>query len=216
MFCTTCGHALQPEATYCVGCGTPVAAGISEEQPRIFPTSYVEPPNRDNDAKKRTIAIGAGVVGVAILVVVVLVLVLGGGSSPDATVRGIFADITSGDTAGACSYVVPSSQAACNSSTSFSAVPSGVSYNMNTTSVIQGNQAIVFVVGRACKNEICNSFGNQSDPTQGMNANFSTAFSNALAGMSSGSSSISAGIPCVNINGHWYIDAPSSSFGGQG
>ncbi|MHB8319945.1 MAG: zinc-ribbon domain-containing protein [Acidimicrobiales bacterium] len=209
MFCTTCGNTIQEDAAYCVACGTSVSTGGQVNQ--AFPQSSVAPFRTDSDNKKRNVAFGVGAIGV-VVVVIVLVLVLGGGNSPSATVRGFVAAMNAHDQAKMCSYISPGSQSACNSIAGLSLAFPSTTIN-STSSIVQGNQAIVFVTGRVCVGGGCQSLSGTPEQTRAMGGGFNAAFSNALSSFISSNGNSNNVVPCTNVNGRWYIDMPASSFG---
>lgn len=163
--------------------------------------------------KKRSLVIGLGAVAVVAIVAAVL-LSSGSGNSPDTTVRGFLADTAAGNYAGMCSKLVPSVQPGCASKLQIvsSTLPNNLSFNVSTTSVIQGNRALVYIVGRACSGSSCKFVGNPYDATQGISVGFNAAFSSAFSSISLGTYNQSDPVvPCLLVNGHWYIDIPATA-----
>jgi hypothetical protein len=139
-----------------------------------------------------------------------------GNGSPQAVVAGIAAAENSGNYTSVCQYYVPPTQSQCTSqisaavSASPSAVASAVGHATNFGigyTVIHGTEALVGTTGTFCASGSC--FTN-TDPA----AIFSTgkSFSDLWSSANnSGSSNAYALAPCTEVDGKWYVYAPSTS-----
>ncbi|MCW2930871.1 MAG: hypothetical protein JWM19_1833 [Actinomycetia bacterium] len=139
-------------------------------------------------------------------------------NSPQATVKAYVAALTSGaNPASACAYLIPASQSSCQSSISTAAQQgeeitySDRSFGLGYTA-IHGSQALVgstytqFCVqasSRNCAPDI-------TDPKTVFESgiSFATLWTQTQQ-QNSGSSSFSP-VPCIVLNGKWYVDAPSA------
>ncbi|HEX3962678.1 MAG TPA: hypothetical protein VHZ03_39610 [Trebonia sp.] len=138
--------------------------------------------------------------------------------SPQATVKAYVAALTSGaNPASACAYLIPSSQSSCQNSISTTAQQgqeitySYRSFGLGYTA-IHGSQALVgstyaqFCVQAASRN----CAPDITDPKTVFESgiSFATLWTQTQQ-QNSGSSSFSP-VPCIVLNGKWYVDAPSS------
>jgi hypothetical protein len=138
--------------------------------------------------------------------------------SPQATVKAYVAALTSGaNPASACAYLIPVSQSSCQSSISKAAQQGeDITYSYRSFGLgytaIDGTQALVgstytqFCVqaaSRSCAPDI-------TDPKTVFESgpSFAALWTQTQQG-NSGTSSFSP-VPCVVLNGKWYVDAPSS------
>jgi hypothetical protein len=137
--------------------------------------------------------------------------------TPEATVKAYVAALTSGtNPASVCAYIIPASQPSCESSISKAAQQGqSITYSYKSFGLgytaIDGTRALVgttytqFCVqalSRSCAPDI-------TDPkiVFGSGQSFATLWTQVQRAGSSGSFSP---VPCVVINGKWYVDAPSS------
>lgn len=72
MFCSSCGTAVQSEASYCPSCGAAIPTQL-----QTVPTSTVEPKTSVHPRSKRPVVLGALVVGLAAIVAIALLIVFG-------------------------------------------------------------------------------------------------------------------------------------------
>lgn len=103
----------------------------------------------------------------------------------------------------ACSYIVPSTQPACNQAAQNGELPAFTGSATVDGDTISGSEALVAVTGSMCsKTTGCAS---NSDPSTGMpssQATFTQAYDLAL----NNNTSLSP-VPCIEENGIWYINA---------
>jgi hypothetical protein len=136
--------------------------------------------------------------------------------TPEATVKAYVAALTSGtNPADACAFIIPASQPSCESSIGKAAQQGqSITYSYKTFGLgytaIDGSQALVgttytqFCVqdaSRTCAQDI-------TDPEAVFRSgqSFATLWTQVQRAGASGSFSP---VPCVVINGKWYISAPS-------
>jgi hypothetical protein len=137
-----------------------------------------------------------------------------GHDSPGAAVQGYVANFFgTKDVAAACDYVDPGAQGECKSS--ITQVPSstqrpyaqhaGLGYVAT-----DGTQALVGTTGTFCIPGSTPECTTNNDPAAIFSSRkpFATLWSQALAATSSDSYAL---VPCIDINGHWYIDVPPPS-----
>lgn len=134
-----------------------------------------------------------------------------GYATPQQPVAGLLDGLLQGNYYNACSYVLPAQVALCNAGGAFvgsSLLSAGTSWSFGST-VVDGNEAIVVLVGQLCG--LVNGSANQcltnSDPTFGLPANgesFATAYSTAL-----NSNNDNWDVPVEEVNGSWYVNAPA-------
>lgn len=123
-----------------------------------------------------------------------------GNDTPEDATEGLIQAELAGNWAQACSYVVPSSQPACEQDAS--QLPAFTGNATVDGDVVSGSEALVEVTGSMCAEGNCTS---NSDPSTGMpdsQESFAQAYDQAL---SSGNSAFSP-VPCIEENGEWYID----------
>ena len=125
-----------------------------------------------------------------------------GYDTPEDAVAGLIQAELSGNWAQACSYLVPSSQSACNQQ-----APQLSAFTGNATvdgGIVSGSEALVEVTGSMCGSTMgCNS---NSDPSAGMpndQQTFTEAYDQAVNNNNGGLSPV----PCIQENGMWYVNA---------
>jgi hypothetical protein len=127
----------------------------------------------------------------------------GSHSSPDAAVEGFLGDALLNDGPGACSYLLPDEQNACN--ISYASSRNGESENPTDSvlgvgnEVISGTLALVPVIGKLCLAGSCQSNFNKGLPH---GESFQAAFQQAMTTTSGNL------IPCEQTAGLWYVDFP--------
>jgi hypothetical protein len=132
--------------------------------------------------------------------------------SPQAVVTAYVHALDSGNFAGACGYVVPSYQAACKSAVAENgdqlAMPPGPAYHGFTVgyTLIDGGQALVGATGQLCVQTQAQTCVGNSDPAAVLDSgkSFAALWARALQAQSGAYSPI----PCVEVNGAWYLDTP--------
>jgi hypothetical protein len=139
-------------------------------------------------------------------------------NSPQATVKAYVAALTSGaNPASACAYLIPASQSSCQSAISKAAQQGeAITYSYRSFELgytaIHGSQALVgstytqFCVVTGAKN--CAPDVTNPKTVFESGISFAALWTQTQQGGSS-SSSFSP-VPCIVLNGKWYIDAPSS------
>jgi hypothetical protein len=139
-------------------------------------------------------------------------------NSPQATVKAYVAALTSGaNPANACAYLIPASQSSCQSAISKAAQEGeGITYSYRSFALgytaIDGTQALVgstytqFCVVTGAKS----CAPNITDPKTVFQTGVSFATLWTQTQQGTGGSSFSP-VPCIVLNGKWYVDAPSSS-----
>ena len=200
--CQNCGHEILEGVVFCGSCGSAVTP----------PPIPIDPAGNKSTSHNRNllVAVIAGVV-IVVGVVVGIVIATSGRPSPATMVNGYINDLNSGNFRGACGYVLPYSQrSACLSLASSTSGVHITSTHRVLKVVVDGNRAIVGIIGYGCASGQCSSTGSNSDPIPGLSKGFNAAFSEAVAAASSSSSSSSGAVPCVFQNGHWYLYLPKS------
>lgn len=134
-----------------------------------------------------------------------------GGSTPADAITREFAALVAGNLDAACNFVPPTQQPTCLSAVS-STSPTGTESGSITirNTVVLGNEALVSLTGQMCIGTNCPT---NRDPAVGMPAgtlSFAQAFQTAYEGHGGLSP-----VPCILVNGRWYVDFPSS-FGNTG
>lgn len=128
--------------------------------------------------------------------------VVPGHQTPQDAVDGLVQSELAGNLSQACGYVAPATQATCNSAASSGSAPPAVTGHADILgAVISGTEALVEVTGSVCTSGTCSS---SSDPTLGMphgSETFAQAYSKAQHG--GGFSPV----PCIEVNGSWYVNA---------
>jgi hypothetical protein len=124
-----------------------------------------------------------------------------GHDTPEDAVDGLIQAELAGNSSQICSYLVPSSQSACNQQ----ALPAFTGNIVVDDDIISGSEALVSATGSICVNGGgCNS---NSDPSLGMPTgqdSFAQAYDQAL----NNSGSFSP-VPCIEENGMWYVNSAS-------
>lgn len=120
--------------------------------------------------------------------------------TPEAAVTGFLTAIYAGDHAAECTYLKPSVQADCAHSTPTASPPTVTGSFVVHNAVIQGDKALVSVTGSECTSGVgCLS---NSDPASGMpsgSVSFQQAYNDAVT------NGAFSPVPCVKINGKWYM-----------
>ncbi len=192
--------------------------GIQSGMPNV---PYLEPQSAKSKSSYKALLI---------VVLVVILLLIGGGvyllfagstSSPQTAVNTFLRIFNNGDASSACTAVEPSFQSKCLKEMkvllAFTTPASG-GHLTAANYVIDGNQALVTVVGSYC---LTVSFLKQTkkqctsnyDPSKGLptgSETFATAFSK-----DSNSSNLMA-VPCVLVSGKWYVDLGATFNGSSG
>jgi hypothetical protein len=139
-----------------------------------------------------------------------------GNGSPQAVVAGIAAAENSGNYASACNYYVPDTQSQCKSqisaavSASPSAVASAVGHATNFGigyTAISGTEALVGTTGTFCASGSCYTNTNPA-AIFSSGKSFGDLWTDA---QNSGDTNSYSLAPCTEVDGKWYIYAPSSS-----
>jgi hypothetical protein len=142
------------------------------------------------------------------MMAVTLVLVASGGlaacggtstsSKAAAAAQGFVDGLQQHDTAKACSYADPSSQAECKADLG------KVDYKASNVklgkTVVQGQQALVTILGTFCVQGQCHTYTNPDSGLPNSTTTFAQAFKTAQ------NSSDDAANPLVEQDGHWYAD----------
>lgn len=138
-------------------------------------------------------------------------------NTPQATVKAYVAALTSGaNPSSACAYLIPESQSSCESAISKAAQQGeDITYSYRSFEIgytaIHGTQALVgSTYTQFCVQTTTQSCApNITDPKTVFESgvSFSALWTTTQQG-TSGSSAFSP-VPCVVLNGKWYVDAPS-------
>jgi hypothetical protein len=131
--------------------------------------------------------------------------------SPQAIVTDYVRALDSRNFTGACGYAVPSDQAACESEVAQNgnqhAMPPGDSYDGFTIgyTLIDGHRALVGSTGQLCVLTQAQTCVSNSDPAAVLDSgkSFAALWIRAVHGLSDDAYSP---VPCVQINGRWYLD----------
>ena len=148
-------------------------------------------------------------VSVGIFVVAAVLSACGGGgaASPGTVVSEAFSDVVSGNLTGLCNYVLPSNQRSCRTAAASAGSGNTGSGSISVTNVeTQGNEALVSITGRACVSGQCSSNEDASLGMPSSKVSFSTAFAAAITAGNSSSVSTFSPVPCMLVNGQWYLD----------
>ena len=155
-----------------------------------------------------------------IFLIIILILILGGGGlayvllssnsdSPTGVVNDFTKNLIAGDVPAFCKDVDPSSQSVCNKEFTQLKLGKGTGSFSAANYVVSGNEALVAVVGKGC-GKIFDSSGNSCQSNSDVNSglptaqeSFQTAWNKIVHNQ--GSSSF-ASIPCIKVNGKWYVD----------
>jgi hypothetical protein len=141
----------------------------------------------------------------------------GGASTPSAAAQGDVNGLLTGHLSAACAYVPPNVQAKCRSGV---AGVTGIRATGTVeigAQVVQGDEALVALTGKVClasgnTGSSCMSNAVVSTGMPGGSVSFDSAFSAARSNFD-GSDSSQLGpfspIPCIEINGAWYVDVTS-------
>jgi hypothetical protein len=137
-----------------------------------------------------------------------------GHDSPKAAVIGFLTDLkTAGDAW--CSYLDPADQSTCRQGSEEVQIKLNGNFSIGNDA-IQAEEALVAVTGNLCVSEsgdvttpttACQS---NNDPNTGLPPGAGT-FAQAYAAATSSSSNDTT-VPCIEVNGSWYVNA--SNFGG--
>ena len=128
---------------------------------------------------------------------------------PEAAVTGLLSDLIAGNYSGSCAFMQPSAQSTCSQGAASGPPQTTISGTFSIAGeVVQGTVALVSITGNLCSQQQgggsnCTAL---SDPSAGMpsaSLPFEEAFSEAY---SNNSSTPSSPIPCVQVNGAWYVD----------
>jgi hypothetical protein len=125
-----------------------------------------------------------------------------GHDTPEDAVDGLIQAEMSGNWPQACSYLLPSSQSACNQQ-----APQLSAFTGNATvdgGVVSDSEALVAVTGSICGST--SGCASNSDPSAGMpngQETFTQAYDQA---MNNNNGSLSP-VPCMQQNGMWYVNA---------
>ena len=132
-----------------------------------------------------------------------------GHGSPEAAVDGILTALKSGSTTAWCAYFNPSDKSECDQDSSALALNITGNYSIKNQ-VIQGSQALVAITGNLCFH------GNATGTTLLQCANNSNAstgmppgagsFSQAYAATANASSDTLSPVPCIEVDGSWYVN----------
>jgi hypothetical protein len=128
-----------------------------------------------------------------------------GHSTPQDAEEGLIKGELANNWAEACSYIVPSSQATCQSAAQARELPTLTGNAMVDSAVISGSDALVVVTGSMCSSAtgcLSNSVGSTGMPDTYVT--FTQAYAQVLDNTSSTSLSP---VPCIKINGQWFINA---------
>jgi hypothetical protein len=123
-----------------------------------------------------------------------------GDDTPEDAVDGLLQAELAGNWTQACSYLVPTSQSACNQDAS--QLPTFTGSAAVVGSVVSGDEALVEVTGSLCANGSCET---NSDPQTGMPTSQGT-FAQAYDQVSNNSNSTLSPVPCIEENGLWYVN----------
>jgi hypothetical protein len=132
-----------------------------------------------------------------------------GHNSPEAAVDGILTALETGSSSAWCEYFNPSDRTQCDQDSSALALNITGNYSIKNQ-VIQGNQALVAITGNLCFH------GNATGTTLLQCASNSTAstgmppgagsFSQAYAATANASSNTLSPVPCIEVDGSWYVN----------
>lgn len=247
MLCGNCGADNTSADAVCKVCGAPFA-GAEQAEPSLMeqaqspssaPTlpppppgqpAFTTPMSTPGGSKGRGVIIGVVIAAVVLIgaVSAAAVLLIGGSSSPDGVVNGFVSSMMKGNLPSICKYALPSEQCACKATVSQTGTAMGVIHVTGHIGVsqtqVQGNQALVSVVGRICTSisgpmspgRHCSGNSNPSAGMPKSSSGFQAAFTAAVNSASGGSGNGNFVIPCVKNGGHWYIDFGSSFSGPSG
>ena len=132
--------------------------------------------------------------------------------SPQGVVTAYVQALDSGNFTGACGYVVPADQAACKAAVAENgnqlAMPPGDTYQGFTVgyTLIDGHKALAGATGQLCVQTQAQTCVCNSDPAAVLDSGkpFAALWARALHAPSGAYSPI----PCVEVNGTWYLDTP--------
>jgi hypothetical protein len=126
-----------------------------------------------------------------------------GHDTPEDAVDGLIQAELADNSSQICSYLVPSSQSACNQQAQQQQLPALAGNIIVADDIISGSEALVSATGSICANGGgCTGNG---DPSLGMpdgQGTFVQAYEQAL----NNSGSFSP-VPCIEENGMWYVNA---------
>jgi hypothetical protein len=126
-----------------------------------------------------------------------------GYDTPEDAVDGLIQAELADNSPQICSYLVPSSQPACDQQAQQQQLPSFTGNITVDNDIISGSEALVSATGSICANG--GGCTGNSDPSLGMpdsQETFAQAYDQAL----SNSGSFSP-VPCIEENGMWYVNA---------
>jgi hypothetical protein len=139
-----------------------------------------------------------------------------GHGSPEAAVQGYISDILASNYAASCVYVDPSWQSTCEAFSGDEGATTGTFAIQSE--ITQGTAALVSVTGQEC--QAGSQCASNANPTAGMpssSAGFAIAYTAAVNAISPNSLKVSfSPVPCIDINGSWYINLGSGSSGSTG
>lgn len=127
-------------------------------------------------------------------------------SSPAAAVAGFLDQNSSFNYPAACTYVVPAEQANCPGLLANATLAAQGPVTLTATDVA-GTQALVVVVGRVCADFTCYL---NSNPRAGLPASpsaFPAAYQAAISQLGTGFPTL----PCLQVNGNWYVELGPSA-----
>lgn len=128
-----------------------------------------------------------------------------GNGSPEDAVDGFISSVLAGNDMAACQYLEPTAQPTCQSAATSEPIITGTFSIIGQ--VINGSEALVSVTGNECQGGSCES---NSDPNSGMPPGagpFASAYTTAVAAVSPSNPTMSfSPVPCVRINGDWYVN----------
>lgn len=136
-----------------------------------------------------------------------------GRSSPAAVAQGVVNAGVAGQLSSVCSYVEPSFQAQCNQDASGALGSDAVSYENFAIGyvVIHGTEALVGTTGTECDADLTPVCMTNTNPAAIFDTgqSFQTLWTEANAGSPSDDTNSYSLLPCIQINGQWYLDTQS-------
>jgi len=126
-----------------------------------------------------------------------------GYGTPEDAVAGLIQGELADDSSELCSYLLPSSQSACNQDAQQQPLPAFTGNPTIAGGKISGSEALVAVTGSICEDG--GECTGNSDPSVGM-PNYDETFAQAYEQALNNTGGFSP-VPCIEENGNWYVNA---------
>jgi hypothetical protein len=136
-----------------------------------------------------------------------------GHGSPGAAAVGFLTAASAGQSASACSYVLPAQASVCSSAFGSGGALSVKDLRLGQTTV-SGDRALVTALGTLCTGTGTKQCFTSKDPAGGQPGEGQT-FDAAYTAVENGTSSDpnDPAVPCQAVNGQWYVDLGQTSSG---